>query len=189
MRNVIAGGIYVLLAGAGFLAWASGGRAQISTTDVELKPGLEVCYMYEFVRHIDQFAEWEGHRKCRPGEPLPVLDSRVGEDTVLTSSSKDGVMARIRGFIRLEQPGPYKFAFESNDGVRLMIDGEMIVEDPDVHADRYSEVGTMEVARPGWYPIAVDYFERKGTSTLRFLWRPPGAEGNMSLVPGEVLAH
>jgi len=180
---------HALLAGSGLLAWTPHGQAQISTAEVELKAGLEVCYMYEFVRHIDQFAKWEGHRKCWPGEPLTDLNSRVGEDKVLTSKSVDGVMARIKGYIHLETTGPYKFAFESNDGVRLTIDGELIVEDPDVHSDRFSEVGTMEVLKPGWYPLSIDYFERKGTSTLRFLWRPPDTEGDMSVVPAKALAH
>ena len=189
MRNVTAVWAYVLLAGGGILAWAPGGQAQISTANAELKPGLAVCYMYEFVRHIDEFAEWEKHRKCVPGEPLAILDSRVGIKKVLTSASDDGVMAKITGFIHLDKAGSYKFAFESNDGVRLKIDGELIVEDPDVHGDQYSDLGTMEVANPGWYPLAIDYFERKGTSTLRFFWRPPGVEGDMPLVPAEALAH
>lgn len=189
MRNAIKVWACVLLAGGGLLAWAQGGQAQISAAEAELKPGLAVCYRYEFVRHINEFVDWEKYRKCKPGEPLAVLDSRVGNDKVLTSQSDDGVMANITGFIHLDKAGTYKFAFESNDGVRLKIDGELIVEDPDVHSDRYSEVGTMEVAEPGWYPLALDYFERKGTSTLRFFWRPPGAEGDMTLVPAEALAH
>jgi hypothetical protein len=146
MRNVIAVWAYVLLAGGGLLAWAPGGQAQISTANAELKPGLAVCYMYEFVRHIDEFAEWEKYRKCKPGAPLAILDSRVGIDKVLTSSSDDGVMAKITGFIHLDKAGSYKFAFESNDGVRLKINGELIVEDPDVHGDQYSDVGTRLVS-------------------------------------------
>jgi hypothetical protein len=98
-------------------------------------------------------------------------------------------MARITGLIHLEAPGLYSFAFESNDGVRLEIDGERIVEDPDVHSDRFSDIGAMEVTEPGWYPLTIRYFERKSTSTLRFFWQPPGTEGSMSLVPAEALAH
>ena len=51
--------------------------------------------MYVFVRHIDQFAEWEKHKDCKPGEPLANLNYRVGQDTVLTSEAKEGVMAKI----------------------------------------------------------------------------------------------
>lgn len=189
MRNVIAIWTCALVAGGGLLAWAPGGQAQTSTGNAERKPGLAVCYMYEFVRHVDEFAEWEKHRKCEPGEPLAALDSRVGLGKVLTSKSDDGVMAKITGFIHLDKAGTYAFSFESNDGVRLKIDGEMILEDPDVHGDRYSDIGHVEVVEPGWHPLAVDYFERKNTSTLRFFWGPPGTEGTFPLVPAEALAH
>lgn len=167
----------------------AGARAQTADPAAALEPGLAVCYIYELVRHIDEMIEWEGHRPCKPGESLAMLDSRAGEGKVLTSASADGVMARITGLIHLEATGFYSFAFESNDGVRLEIDGERILEDPDVHGDRFSDIGAMEVTEPGWYPLTIRYFERKSTSTLRFFWQPPDAEGSLSLVPAEALAH
>ncbi len=189
MRKTTVIQAFALVVAGGLVAWAPGGRAQMAAPDADLKPGLEVCYMYEFVRHIDEFAEWEKYKKCKPGAPLEMLDSMVGKDKVLTSESDDGVMAKIKGYIHLDKAGTYGFAFESNDGVRLKIDGNLIVEDPDVHADRFSDIGVMEVATPGWYPMTIDYFERKNTSTLRFFWNPPGSEGTMPLVPPEALAH
>lgn len=189
MRKTVAVWAFVLAVAGGLVVRAPDSQAQISGDGAELKPGLAVCYIYELVRHVDEFADWEGHRKCEPGEPLASLNSRAGEDNVLTSKSSDGVMAKITGFIHLDKPGRYAFSFESNDGVRLTIDGEMIVEDPDVHGDQYSLIGHKEVAEPGWYPLAIDYFERKGTSTLRFFWGPPGTEGTLPLVPAEALAH
>ena len=189
MRNAISICAFALAVTGGLLLGAPGGQAQTTKNGTELKPGLAVCYIYELVRHIDEFEEWEGHRKCEPGEPLAALNYRVGEKKVLTSSREDGVMAKITGFIHLDKPGSYAFSFDSNDGVRLTIDGELITEDPGVHSDQYSMIGRKEVAEPGWYPLSIDYFERKGTSTLRFFWGPPGHEGTLPLVPAEALAH
>lgn len=189
MRKGLAVWACVLMGLGGFLGSTAAVQAQVSATAATLKPGLAVCYIYGQVRHINEIAEWEKHKDCKPGKPLPNLNYRVGEDTVLTSESNDGVMAKITGFVHLEKPGFYSFSFESNDGVRLEIDGQLIVEDPDVHADRYSDIGGIEVTEPGWYPISIQYFERKNTSTLRFFWSPPDVEGTMSLVPREVLAH
>jgi hypothetical protein len=177
------------MVGGGLLVWAPGSRAQISEGSADLKPGLAVCYIYEFIRHVDEIAEWEKYKDCKPGEPLPILDSHVGQGTVLTSESDDGVMAKISGYIHLDTPGAYGFTFESNDGVRLEIDGNLVVQDPDVHADRFSDIGIVEVTKPGWYPLAIRYFERKNTSTLRLYWAPPGVQGTMPLVPAEALAH
>jgi hypothetical protein len=102
----------------------------------ELKPGLAVCYMYEFVRHIDQMVSYEDSLDCEPGEPLLELNATGGLGKVLGSKGAEGVMAKITGMIYLEKRGTYTFGFESNDGVRLEIGDYMVVEDPDVHADR-----------------------------------------------------
>ncbi len=154
-----------------------------------LEPGLAVCYINGKIRHIDEMAEWERQVKCRPGPPLIEVDSKVGSGKVLTSRFSDTVMAVITGYIHLDQTGEYGFLFASNDGVRLEIDGRQIVEDPDVHSDRFSDIGYFNVTAPGWYPLTIRYFERKNTSTLRFFWQPPGHEGTMPIVPAEALGH
>ncbi|MEO7939363.1 MAG: PA14 domain-containing protein [Burkholderiaceae bacterium] len=189
MRTVKTFWSYALLLGGLLLAWIPIGHAQVPTAAAERKPALAVCYMYKFIRHVDEIAEWAKTLKCEPGAPLPVLDFYGGTSTVLTSKSDDGVLARITGFIHLDKAGAYKFAFESNDGVRLTIDGKKIVEDPGVHDDQFSDLGTMDVSKPGWYPLAIDFFERKSTWTLRFLWRQPGVQGDLSPVPATALAH
>jgi RNase P/RNase MRP subunit p29 len=189
MKNLKASRVHALVVAAGLLAWAPASQAQVPAAGSDRKPGLEVCYMYKLIRHVDEIIEWAKTLKCEPGASLAKLDFYGGESKVLTSSQEDGVMARITGLIHLEKAGAYKFAFESNDGARLKIDGKQIVEDPDVHDDRFSELGTMQVAKPGWYPISVDFFERKSTWTLRLLWRLPGGEGSLDPVPAEALAH
>lgn len=189
MRNAKAAWASAAVLGSVLLVSPPGAQAQAATASTDRKPGLAVCYMYQFIRHVDEVATWAKSIKCEPGAPLATLDFNGGSAKVLTSNSDDGVMARITGFIRLDKAGAYKFAFESNDGVRLKIDGKQIVEDPGVHDDQFSDLGTMDVAQPGWYPLSVDFFERRVTWTLRLLWRPPGVDGDLAPVPAEVLAH
>jgi hypothetical protein len=155
----------------------------------DLKPGLAVCYMSEFVRHINEMVELEGKEDCVPGKPLMEVNSSVGAKSVLTSSRRDGVLAKITGMIHLDEPGTYAFVFESNDGVRLEIGDYMVVEDPDVHSDQWSDIGYIQAEAAGWYPLTIRYFERKSTSTIRLYWQKPGGEGTMPLVPPDVLAH
>jgi hypothetical protein len=189
MQSVKAFWAYALVFGAGLLAFAPDSQAQVPTATGGQKAGLGVCYMYQLIRHVDEIAEWQKTLKCAPGAPLAMLDFDGGTSKVLTSKDSEGVMAQITGFIHLEKVGAYKFAFESNDGVRLKIDGKQIVEDPGVHDDRFSDLGKMEVVKPGWYPLSIDYFQRKATWTLRFLWRQPGVEGDLTPVPAEALTH
>lgn len=175
---------------AALLLAASGARAEVLKSGDGLQPGLAVCYINAMVRHVDQIYGWLEDRDCKPGDPIKKLNYRSGKGKVLTSRWSEGVLAKITGYIHLEQAGDYVFAFESNDGVRLRIDGMLVVQDPDVHKDRFSDLGTFHVKEPGWYPLLILYFERKNTSTLRFYWQPPDSTADtMPLVPPEVLAH
>ena len=156
-----------------------------------LHPGLAVTYYYDFYRRIDQLVDKMQEVSGVDGSPLIQLNYRVGRGMVLTADRNDGVGAHIRGLTHLYEPGTYLFAMESNDGVRLAVGGEILIEDPDVHADQWSDVGTVEVTETGWYPIELLYFERKNTSTLRLVWKTPAMDESSKFVPvpGELFAH
>lgn len=180
--------LFVMGAIAATLMASASLRAEPLASGEGLKPGLAVCYMKAMVRHVDEIYRYDDD--CEPGAPLKRLNYKTGKGKVLNSPWSDGVLAKITGYIHLEQAGDYVFAFQSNDGVRLRIDKRLVVQDPDVHKDRFSDLGTFRVKTPGWYPILILYFERRSTSTLKFYWQPPGdTAATMPLVPPEVLAH
>ena len=156
---------------------------------LEIKPGLAVKYYFSMFRRVHEIEEWAKYKDGKPGEPLRMLNYHTGADEVLTSGADDGVGADIRGMIQFAEAGDWVLAMQSNDGVRLEIGGKLIVNDPTVHADRYSELITVQIAEPGWYPLLLWYFERKNTSTLELYWLKPGQEGRLSFVPAEALAH
>ena len=151
----------------------------------EISPGLAMEYIRLFARHVDEI---EIAGKGIMGEPLEMLDWNTGDGPVLTHANDDGIGARITGFIKFAKAGDYLMAIQSNDGVRLSIGGQLVIDDPDVHRDRFSPNVTLQVAQAGWYPLYLLYFERKGTSTLELYWQPPGAEG-FDFVPGDAFAH
>jgi len=150
-----------------------------------LQPGLAVNYVDVKARHVDEVeAEGDGE----PGEPLPQLDYQSGDGKVLTSEHVDLVGARIRGLINFDQPGRWLMATQSNDGVRVRIDGQVVIEDPEVHSDQFSMNAELNIATPGWYKLDVTYFERKSTSTLQLYWqRPDGSE--FEIVPASAFGH
>ncbi|MZR30558.1 PA14 domain-containing protein [Sneathiella litorea] len=153
-----------------------------------LKPGLAVTYYGVKVNSIRELEENMGYMDGKPGTPLPMLNYQVGAGNVLTSNSNDMVGAIIKGFIKMEQPGRYVFMVHSNDGVWIAIGDKLIYEDPDVHADRFSDEIIVEISEPGWYPIHIKYFEKKNTATLELYWEAPG-HGEMDYVPAEAFSH
>lgn len=150
-----------------------------------LKPGLAVSYMSVKARHVDEVeAEGDGE----PGEPLPSLDYRSGAGTVLTSASADFVGARIRGFIHFDRPGRWLLATQSNDGVRVRLSDQIVIEDPDVHADQFSANAELNIAATGWYKLDITYFERKNTATLQLYWQRPGGS-EFEIVPAAAFGY
>jgi len=153
-----------------------------------LKDGLAVRYYFAKFNHIDRLVDWMKYDDGVPGEPLPMLDYDVGMGNVLTTTSSDMVGAHITGFIAFTEPGTTRLRVTSNDGVRVTLGGEMIFEDPGVHKDATSPDLVFDVAEPGWVPLDILYFEKKGTATLKLSWQPPGAPGFVP-VPGAALKH
>tara|TARA_R110001599_G_scaffold248520_1_gene448465 strand:+ start:1073 stop:1711 length:639 start_codon:yes stop_codon:yes gene_type:complete len=154
----------------------------------DLKPGLAVTYYGVKVNSIKELEENMGYMDGKPGEPIPMLNYQVGNGNVLTANSNDMVGAIIKGFIKMEQPGRYVFMVHSNDGVWVSIGDKLIYEDPDVHADRFSDEIIVEISEPGWYPVHIKYFEKKNTATLELYWEAPGF-GELDYVPAEVFSH
>ena len=156
----------------------------------ERKPGLAVRYYKSFLRLIEEFVEWQTVNKGTPGEPLPMFNYKTADGFVMTSDINIGVGADISGFIHLDAPGTYSFVANSNDGFRLTIGDVKVLEDPDVHPDRYSNIASLEVNEAGWYALHMLYFQRKGTATLELYWKPPGQEdADFVFVPAEAFAH
>jgi PA14 domain-containing protein len=150
-----------------------------------LQPGLAVSYLEIKARSVD---EVEAEGAGDPGEPLPQLDYHTGDGNVLTSQHADFVGAKISGFINFDQPGRWLMATQSNDGVRVRIADQVIINDPDVHSDQFSMNAEINITAPGWYKLNVSYFERKSTSTLQLYWQRPGGT-EFEIVPAAAFGH
>ncbi len=150
----------------------------------ELQPGLAVTYYYAYFEDVDDITLLV---KGKPGKPIANLDHDTDSGNVLTANRAMGVGAEIRGLIQFAEAGVYTLRVKSNDGVRLSVGGVMLHEDPYIHADRYSPPLKVAVTEAGWYALAIDYYQKKGTSALGLYWMPPGA--GETVVPPQALRH
>lgn len=149
------------------------------------EPGLAVNYVFVKARHVDDI---EAEGPGEPGTPLPQLNYQNGSGNVLTSDQSDGVGALIRGLIEFPTAGRWLVTAQSNDGVRVRLAGTVIIEDPDVHSDQFAPNAEVNITQPGWYEIAVTYFERKSTATLQLYWQPPD-KSEFEIVPATAFKH
>lgn len=156
-----------------------------------IKPGLAVLYFEEFYRHINGMPIGEAALKeGKPGKPIPYINHRFGAGPVYDSGLSRGVGVQMTGFIRFSSAGRYLMKAKSNDGIRIFINNEMVVDDPLVHSggDRFSGEASIEIDKPGWRSFFLQYFQRKGTSMLELYWQAPG-QADFNIVPAEAFGH
>jgi hypothetical protein len=167
-----------------------GGLSPALTAAADLAPGLAVLYFKDFIeRHVDKLPSGDAAvKKGQPGKPVPFLNHQFGHGTILDSGQDTKIGMEFKGYILLNQTGAYTFQALSNDGLRILIGGRVIIDDPDVHSDRLSSPGTLIVDKPGWYDFKAHYFQRKGTAALVLNWKPP-ADADFSPVPANAYAH
>jgi hypothetical protein len=174
------------------LTGCTGPQTLLGNKDLEdrLEPGLRVLYFNGMFRNVRQIPDGDRAilEEGRPGTPILVIDHQFGENEVFDSGRNRGVGVQMKGYLLLEREGLYQFQALSNDGIEVFIDGQSILIDPDVHADRLSNVETLAVRQAGWHALMVKYFQRKGSAALTLYWKPPGKDG-FEVIPARAYAH
>ena len=86
-------------------------------------------------------------------------------DFAVGVSPKQGLFSlRFSGFLQIPDNGTYKFFLSSDDGARLLIDGNVIVDNDGVHPAGFRR-GDAEL-KAGPHELVVEYFEYQGQEEL-----------------------
>jgi len=89
------------------------------------------------------------------------------------------------GYLYIEQKGVHQFATKSDDGSVVYIDGQVVVDNDELHAARY--ISGVVLLNEGFHHIRVKYFDGGGGAVMELFWTPPGR--SETLVPCEILFH
>ena len=92
---------------------------------------------------------------------------------------------RFTGFIKVTENGIYKFYLESNDGSRLFIDDEEIIEN-DANHGSIEQQGSIGLKK-GYHKIFLKYFQCGGGKNLKVSWDGPGF--SKQEIPSSVLYY
>ena len=153
-----------------------------------LQDGLAVAYYASAFDHVNDLESWINYRNPNVGTPIVGLEHRAGKGDVLTSGSSDQVGAVISGYLRMPEAGSYQLQVTTNDGVRIHLGGARIHDDPKVGPERTLETTPFQIGEPGWYPLNIWYFEKRGSAVLEVLWKTPRS-GGFTSIPAEDLKH
>ena len=86
--------------------------------------------------------------------------------------SNDLFKARFTGFIKSTDAGTYTFYITADDGVRLWVNDQLLVDGwVDQSATEYQ--GTINLAECTTYPIRVEYYENGGDAVCKLEWTGP----------------
>jgi hypothetical protein len=89
---------------------------------------------------------------------------------------------RWKGTLIIPKAGQYRFFVKSNDGAKLLIDGEMVVDNDGLHLAK-ERSGSIELPK-GSVPFELQFFNNGGGTSLSTYYQPPG--GSKSALTGIV---
>lgn len=99
----------------------------------------------------------------------------------------DAFLTIVEGFIRIDEEGAYTFRLISDDGSRLQIDEQVVIDHDGLHAPEPKDATIHLTA--GDHALRVTHFESGGGAMVQLLWQPPGTAGEeFVVVPTDVLS-
>ncbi|WP_326570367.1 DUF1080 domain-containing protein [Actinacidiphila glaucinigra] len=97
----------------------------------------------------------------------------------------DNFVSQIIGNINVPDAGSYAFRLISDDGSRLFIGGQQVIDHDGLHGAEPKD-GEITLT-PGYHALHIDHFDRGGGQQVTLQWRPPGA-ADFAVVPNSVLS-
>lgn len=129
----------------------------------------------------------------RLSDPLVDDDRPAGAPTVVSqvtatpadAPGKDHYELIQEGYLQIEKAGVYRLGIESDDGSRLFVHDQLVVDNGGNHAEQIRS-GWVDLA-PGLHPLRVEFYEDEGDESLHLLI----GTGNEELkeVPPTLLFH
>ena len=134
------------------------------------------------IRRLTFIGEWEN---CQQMIKEESIDQDLFNDFSIDLDKKDNFGHVFMGYISINDPGTYHFKITSDDGSRLLINDELIVDNDGLHS-KTSNSGSVYLEKK-MYKIVVEYFERGGQEFLEVHWKGPSFE--WQAIPSYKLFH
>jgi alpha-L-fucosidase len=143
-------------------------------TPVNAEPGLTYGYYEGEFTTLPDFAA------------IKSVAGGVIEDFSVKAARRDDLWTlRFDGFVSVPKTGPYRFFVRSDDGSRLWIGDELVVDNDGLHSSL--EKSGVIALEAGLHPIRVAMFEQTGGEELVVSWEAPGLAKQQ--IPSGALWH
>ncbi|MFT5733186.1 MAG: alpha-L-fucosidase [Planctomycetota bacterium] len=125
---------------------------------------------------------WQTLDQMRTRDPMGVKETASFDVSVVTRLEQCAL--RFEGFLKVPQDGLYTLALVSDDGSRMYLHDELVVDNDGLHGMVRQE-GRIAL-RKGHHPIRVEWFNARGAAGLEVRWSGPGV-GRDQPIPETVL--
>jgi hypothetical protein len=106
----------------------------------------------------------------------PMIDFDWAENPPMEGMPKEQWSARWTGFITVKSTGDYTFSACSDDGARLWVNNEPLIDNWKFQAPlTISAVRPIHLEAGKKYPVKFEYLQLGGGAVARFSWKVPGA--------------
>jgi hypothetical protein len=97
----------------------------------------------------------------------------------------DGYSVRWTGKVKSPVAGPVTFFTQSDDGIRLWVNGQLLINNWTEHA-LTENVGAISLSLGQWVDLKLEFYEKAGEAAARLLWSAQGLP--KQVVPANLLS-
>jgi predicted alpha-1,2-mannosidase len=136
--------------------------------------GLSYKYFHGTYRMVNDFSK-----------ESPVKTGFISNYTIEPREREQYFAFDYEGYIKIPEDGIYTFYLTTNDGGRLFIDNNILINNDGLHP--LTEIYKPVALKAGLHPIDVKYFQEGGTNGLVVSWQGPGFKKEQ--IPASALFH
>jgi hypothetical protein len=104
----------------------------------------------------------------------PRVDFNWGTGSPGAGIGIDGFAVRWTGQVQAPVTGNYTFSTVSDDGVRLWVNGQLVIDNWTNHASTTNNSAPIALTAGTKYSIRMEFYEAGGAAVARLLWAYPG---------------
>ncbi|MET9878812.1 family 16 glycoside hydrolase [Actinacidiphila glaucinigra] len=163
------------------LATATAGAEERPLADLPpQEPGVTLR-VFDIQSPLDELCDLKPAQTPNVDRLIPTADWTSTDGFGFT----DNFVSQIIGNINVPDAGSYTFRLISDDGSRLFIGGQQVIDHDGLHGAEPKD-GEITLT-PGYQALHIDHFDRGGGQQVTLQWKPPGA-ADFAVVPNSVLS-
>jgi hypothetical protein len=101
----------------------------------------------------------------------------------------DNFSVRWTGLVEASATGNFRFQTRSNDGVRLWINGNLVINNWTAHNTASNQTPVIPLVQDQRYAITIEYYDNTGTGVARLNWMVPGSTSYVTVPKTRLYAN